>query len=308
MSKIYAIDFDGTLCKGMFPSIGEPIVENVEYVKKLKEDGNKLILWTCRVDGLLEDAVSWCKDQGIEFDAVNENLPEVLEKYGGDSRKITADYYIDDKNLTIENTEGGDGMERSQKETRQSYFTTEFKVRDSDEQDKKIIEGYFIRFNEETYLGQGIYEEVAPEAVTDSIMNNDIRALFNHDTGLVLARTVPNTMKLRQDKIGVFASLVVNTNDRQAMDALARVERGDISGASFGFMIKPGGEEMVTREDGTVKFILRDIDVHEVSVCTFPQYTTTAVNARMKDVEINKERQLQIRRQELLKKIKGGTV
>lgn len=101
MSKIYAIDFDGTLCKSKFPDIGEPIPSAIEYVKQLKEDGHKLILWTCRVGKNLDDAVKWCKEQGIEFDAVNENLQEVIDEYGGDSRKVTADYYIDDKNLIV---------------------------------------------------------------------------------------------------------------------------------------------------------------------------------------------------------------
>ena len=97
MSKIYAFDFDGTLCKEAFPSIGRPNKSMIQYVKKVKRNGNRIILWTCRYGDKLEEAVNWCREQGIEFDAVNRNLPETLQKYGTDSRKITADYYIDDK-------------------------------------------------------------------------------------------------------------------------------------------------------------------------------------------------------------------
>lgn len=96
---IYAIDFDGTLCEDKFPEIGEPFHNRIEFLKILREKGNKLILWTCRHGAHLDNAVEWCKQQGIVFDAVNENLPEVREKWGGDTRKVYCDYYIDDKNL-----------------------------------------------------------------------------------------------------------------------------------------------------------------------------------------------------------------
>ncbi len=99
--KIYAFDFDGTLCAEAYPAIGKPNKAMIRYAKKLKEKGNRLILWTCRNGNHLENAVSWCREQGIEFDAVNQNLPEILEKFGSDSRKITADYYIDDKLLGV---------------------------------------------------------------------------------------------------------------------------------------------------------------------------------------------------------------
>lgn len=74
----------------------------IEFVKTLNQEGHKVILWTCRKDQELLEAVSWCADIGLSFDSINENLPEIIEKYGGDSRKIHADYYIDDKNLFIE--------------------------------------------------------------------------------------------------------------------------------------------------------------------------------------------------------------
>lgn len=100
--KIYAFDFDGTLCQEAYPAIGKPNKAMIRYAKKLKQKGHRLILWTCRNGLALENAVAWCREQGIEFDAVNQNLPEILEMFGSDSRKITADYYVDDKVLGIQ--------------------------------------------------------------------------------------------------------------------------------------------------------------------------------------------------------------
>jgi len=95
--KIIAVDFDGTLCFSKWPELGEPNSPLIEYLKVWRNQGNKLILWTCRAGEALEKAVSWCQDQQLEFDAVNDNLTEVIEMYGNNSRKITCDYYIDDK-------------------------------------------------------------------------------------------------------------------------------------------------------------------------------------------------------------------
>lgn len=92
-----AVDFDGTLCFSKWPELGEPNRPLIEYLKVWRNQGNKLILWTCRAGEALEKAVSWCQEQQLEFDAVNDNLPEIIEMYGNNSRKVTCDYYIDDK-------------------------------------------------------------------------------------------------------------------------------------------------------------------------------------------------------------------
>ena len=96
-AKIIAVDFDDTLCENAWPGIGEPIQEVLAAVKAEQAKGAKLILWTCRRGKPLDKAVEWCSAQGLEFDAVNENLPETIERYGGDSRKITCDVYIGDE-------------------------------------------------------------------------------------------------------------------------------------------------------------------------------------------------------------------
>lgn len=99
--RIFAVDFDGTLCENNWPEIGKPNKELIKYLKKAQANGDKLILWTSRNEELTQKAVDWCKKQGLIFDAVNENLPESIEHFGGDSRKIYATDYIDDKNLPI---------------------------------------------------------------------------------------------------------------------------------------------------------------------------------------------------------------
>lgn len=96
---IIAVDFDGTLCCNAWPAIGAPRNGVIDYVLWRQKGGAKLILWTNRTGQRLDEAVAWCREQGIAFDAVNENLPEMVERFGGDCRKVFADEYLDDKNV-----------------------------------------------------------------------------------------------------------------------------------------------------------------------------------------------------------------
>ena len=99
---IIAVDFDGTLVEDKFPLIGEIRYPVWRTIQIAKNSGCKVILWTCRNKEYLDEAVAFCKDNGLEFDAVNENLPEIKEVYGGDTRKIFANVYIDDRNGTYD--------------------------------------------------------------------------------------------------------------------------------------------------------------------------------------------------------------
>ena len=98
--QIIAVDFDGTLCNSNYPALGEPNMKLIEWLKRKRQKGCKIILWTCRHGDTLKQAVEFCRKYGLMFDAVNENLPSLIEKYG-ETRKIAADVYIDDKNLNM---------------------------------------------------------------------------------------------------------------------------------------------------------------------------------------------------------------
>lgn len=77
--NIIAVDFDGTLCENKWPEIGMPNEELIEYLKKRQANGEKLILWTSRNEEQTKEAVEWCKKYGLVFDAVNDNLPEIVD-------------------------------------------------------------------------------------------------------------------------------------------------------------------------------------------------------------------------------------
>lgn len=98
-TEIFAVDFDGTLCRNAYPNIGEPINEMIQWIKDLSRQGHKIILWSCREGMDLVNAIAWCADQGIFFDAVNDNLEEMKKYFNNNSRKIFANYYIDDRAL-----------------------------------------------------------------------------------------------------------------------------------------------------------------------------------------------------------------
>ncbi len=99
---ILAVDFDGTLSYGIWPAVGPANDRLIRFLLWRQEEGDRLILWTCRAGEALETAVEWCREQGLVFDAVNDNLPETIEMYGVNSRKITCDYYIDDRAVSGE--------------------------------------------------------------------------------------------------------------------------------------------------------------------------------------------------------------
>ena len=94
---IFAVDFDGTLCKAAWPGIGAANDRLIAWLIERRREGDKVILWTCRCGEMLEAAVKWCRGRGLEFDAVNENLPERIARYGNDCRKVSADVYLDDR-------------------------------------------------------------------------------------------------------------------------------------------------------------------------------------------------------------------
>lgn len=187
-------------------------------------------------------------------------------------------------------------MDRKEKQTRS--LRTELKTRAEGEE--MIIEGYFVVFNSQTELWPGAYEEIASNAL-DSTLSNDIRALINHDTTLVLGRNKAGTLDLKVDSRGLWGSIKINPNDTDAVNLYERVKRGDVDQCSFGFNVT--SEETNWREDGTVKWTITGVELHEVSVCTFPAYEDTGVAARSKEIEQHKEKQLKVRKAKLKERL-----
>lgn len=99
--RIIGVDFDGTLAisKGIYPNIGEPITEVIDYILEEQKKGAYLVLITMRENEELDMAVEWCKEHGIVFDAVNDNLPHMKEFFKNNPRKIFCNEYLDDMNI-----------------------------------------------------------------------------------------------------------------------------------------------------------------------------------------------------------------
>ncbi len=178
---------------------------------------------------------------------------------------------------------------------------TEFKVRSESESDDLYIEGYFAVYNQEIELWPGAYEEIAPGAF-DNTLGNDIRALIDHESRLVLGRNTAGTLELKADNHGLWGKIKINRDDTDAMNLYARVKRGDIDQCSFGFNIIK--EETDWRDDGTVKWTIQEIDLHEVSVVTFPAYENTGVQARKKQVEQYRQRLLDAKKKQLKERLR----
>lgn len=190
----------------------------------------------------------------------------------------------------------------SRKDIQIRSYKTEFKAtRAEGDEGERIIEGYFSVFGKETELWPGAYEEIDPGAFNGTL-GNDIRALINHDTTLVLGRNKAGTLELKTDSHGLWGRIKINENDSDAVNAHERVKRGDVDQCSFGFNILK--EETDWRDDGTVKWTIKEIDLHEVSVCTFPAYEETGVQARQKEVEQHKEKMLEQRKHQLKERFK----
>ena len=98
-NKIIAVDFDGTIVEDKYPEIGKPMIFAFETMKKLQERGYRLVLWTYRHGKRLDEAVEFCRKNGIEFYAVNSSFEGEVFETENQSRKINADLFIDDRNL-----------------------------------------------------------------------------------------------------------------------------------------------------------------------------------------------------------------
>lgn len=188
-------------------------------------------------------------------------------------------------------------MNRDVMQTRS--HATEFRAEQNGED--KYIEGYFSVFGGTYELWPGATESVDPHAF-DEALGDDIRALIDHETRLVLGRNKAGTLELKADAHGLWGRAKVNQNDTDAMNLYSRVERGDVDQCSFGFEILD--EETEYREDGTVHWTIKKVKLYEVSVCTFPAYEDTSVSARKKDYEQIRARQTQAWKERMKERLK----
>lgn len=171
-----------------------------------------------------------------------------------------------------------------------------------DENGQMIISGYFSVFNSNYEIGPGMSESVAPGAFLSSL-SGDVRALTNHDSTLVLGRTTAGTLKLREDDVGLWGDVIINPKDSDAVNTYERVKRGDVSQCSFGFRITK--EDTEIREDGSVHWTIREVDLYEVSVCTFPAYEATNVQARSEQLAEIRARELAAWKEQLKERMRS---
>lgn len=177
----------------------------------------------------------------------------------------------------------------------------EFKTRE--ENGEYIVEGYFAVFNSNYEIAPGMSESIAPGAFSNTI-SGDIRALVNHDTTLVLGRTKARTLELQEDERGLWGRVRINPNDSAAMNLYARVKRGDVDGCSFGFDIV--SEETEFLPDGSVHWTITEVDLYEVSCCTFPAYGETNVTARANQRDEIIKRETDAWREKQKRRLNGG--
>lgn len=175
----------------------------------------------------------------------------------------------------------------------------------SDENGSPILEGFFVRYDDVYKVASGATESIERGAFTDSI-SGDVRALYNHNTDIILGRTSAGTLELRDTEEGLWGKIYINKNDTQAMDAYERIARGDITGCSFGFDIESQRTDI--RDDGSVHWTIEKVNpLYEVSPCVFPAYQATSVHAREKDLEEIRVKQLEAWKIRTKEKLRNGS-
>lgn len=180
---------------------------------------------------------------------------------------------------------------------------TDFLTREID--GRRFIEGYFAVYGGRYELWDDAFETIDAGAF-DLNRDNDVRALTNHDSTLVLGRTTAGTLTLRTDERGLWGSIEINGADQDAVNLYERVKRRDVTQCSFGFDIIE--QDMIIRDDGVTVWHLKQVKLWEVSVCTFPAYPeteVTAISERKKELEEVNRRKTEKWKADMLAKLKG---
>lgn len=189
-------------------------------------------------------------------------------------------------------------MDRASRQMRTA--PAQFQTREA-EGGELVIEGYFAVFNSNYVIWDGATESVAPGAFSDTL-SNDIRALIDHESRLVLGRNKAGTLELREDSRGLWGSIKVNRDDVDAMNLYSRIRRGDVDQCSFGFEIL---EEEFSPDGEKIHWTIKKVNLYEVSVVTFPAYEETGVTARQNQLEEIQKRRTAQWREEVRKRLKG---
>lgn len=175
----------------------------------------------------------------------------------------------------------------------------------SDEGGNPVIKGYFACFGDVYEVCPGATESIREGAFTDSI-SGDVRALFNHNSDIVLGRTGAGTLTLKQDSHGLWGEIKIDPEDTDAMNAYRRIQRGSITGCSFSFEIE--AEETEIRDNGDIHWTITKVNpLYEVSPVTFPAYKGTSVAARSQEREGILKRRQEAWRAKALRRLKNGT-
>lgn len=197
-------------------------------------------------------------------------------------------------------------MHDNKSHPRQSYqtrsLTQPFETRE--EGGELYIEGYFAVFNSPYHLFEGATEIIKPGAFA-KCLGQDVRALINHDTTLVLGRTKAGTFELREDDHGLWGRIKINRQDQDALNIHARSKRGDVNQGSFGFDI--GKQTRVDLGGGNVQWEIEEVrTLYECSVCTFPAYEETGVSARKAELAEVERRKNELWKANMKKRIGGN--
>nr|DAU86926.1 MAG TPA: prohead serine protease [Caudoviricetes sp.] len=186
------------------------------------------------------------------------------------------------------------------------------KFQTREEGGKRYLDGYYSVFNEPYEVFPGWIEEIAPGAFSRTLRENkDVKVLWNHDSNIVLGSTENRTASLQEDERGLHGPVEINEEDQDAKNAYARVNRGDVRGCSFGFDVRAMEESW--DDDGIYRTRLTDVELYEVSPCTFPAYAQTSISARNKEslddakkrFEAAREQQRKDWRESMNKRLKG---
>ena len=191
---------------------------------------------------------------------------------------------------------------RKERQTR--TMDCKFNIREDGSEKRR--EGYFSVFGGLYELWPGATESIDPHAFDDAL-SDDIRVLIDHETRLVLGRTTAKTAELRVDETGLFGSVLINEADQDALNLYARVLRGDVSQASFGFDILDETMEEQRTEDGkyTVHWTIKKVKLYEVSVVTFPAYRDTEIAARKEDFDEIRKRRTEVWKNQMLERLRS---